>query len=130
MGYIDRTLSELRDFVKSMKEEKGKKKAGDEADKVPEEDKAASGPVVFLNKDTFTKQIKSGVTFVKFFAPWCGHCKRLAPTWEDLAKAFDADDDVTVAKVDCTSDDNVNKDLCNDQGVSIPRVHFPILSEW
>merc|ERR1711962_89401 len=55
----------------------------------------------------FNPQMKRGeTTFVKFFAPWCGHCKTLAPTWELPSTKFA--NKVKVAEVDCTK----NQALC------------------
>merc|ERR1712048_1505564 len=41
---------------------------------------------------------------VEFYAPWCGHCKRLAPVYEELGKTYKADKNCVVAKVDADSE--------------------------
>jgi len=46
--------------------------------------------------------VKRHRTFIQFFAPWCGHCKRLAPTWDALAERDDLGG-ARVARVDCTT---------------------------
>jgi len=38
---------------------------------------------------------------IKFYAPWCGHCKTLAPEYEKAAKNLEYDN-VIFADVDAT----------------------------
>ena len=44
----------------------------------------------------------------------CGHCKKLAPAWDELIKAYPGSDGRLVAKVDCTA---AGKPLCTTHGV-------------
>jgi protein disulfide-isomerase-like protein len=53
-----------------------------------------------LTTSNFDSKINVPLALVKFYAPWCGHCKALAPTWELLATKLHPD--VLVAKVDVT----------------------------
>jgi len=44
--------------------------------------------------------------FIEFYAPWCGHCKKLTPTWNKLAADFKkAGSNVVFAKMDATAND-------------------------
>ena len=49
----------------------------------------------------------NGIWFIKFYAPWCGHCKKLAPIWEELANEME-NYDINIGKVDCT----IHRDAC------------------
>lgn len=89
--------------------------ATEKKDDKEEEATVQESGVLHLTGDSFTHGIEKGVTIVKFYAPWCGHCKRMAPTWDDLATKFAGSSIVKIAKVDCTLGDN--KDLCSEQEV-------------
>lgn len=106
-----RSVEEFKKFIEEKTATEDKESDEDEE----EEGKVEEVAVLQLTGNSFNHGIEKGVTIVKFFAPWCGHCKRLAPTWDDLAGKFATNPLAKVAKVDCTLDDS--KDLCNEQGV-------------
>ncbi|KAG6836914.1 hypothetical protein H0H93_001280 [Arthromyces matolae] len=67
-----------------------------------------------LTPDTFKPSISSGLWFIEFFSPYCGHCRNFAPTWEKLVEAVaDQKLPVTLAQVDCSA----YGDLCGSQNV-------------
>lgn len=57
---------------------------------------------------------------VKFYAPWCGHCKTLAPHYEEAAKRLASNPNILLVKVDSTENEVAGVDI---QG-------FPTLKFW
>jgi len=70
-----------------------------------------TGEVLVLDHDLFTTTLLKGPAFVKFFAPWCGHCKKLAPVWKQLARHMQ--NKLSIAEVNC--DDHSS--LCKSQNI-------------
>lgn len=70
-----------------------------------------TGPLIDVVADEFDKYVldDSRDVLLELFAPWCGHCKRLAPTYEKLAEVYAADPSaskqVRIAKMDGTEND-------------------------
>jgi protein disulfide-isomerase A6 len=76
---------------------------------------AAASAATTLTGSNFEESIAGKGAFIKFYAPWCGHCKKLAPAWDQLHGEFVDNDAVVIGDVDCTEEDN--KAICSQMGV-------------
>lgn len=54
-----------------------------------------------LTDENYQDFLSKGRHFVKFFAPWCGYCKRLEPTWVSLADSFKHERSVSISRINC-----------------------------
>jgi len=60
-----------------------------------------SSKVVELTSANFDKQVSNGLPWViKFYAPWCGHCKKLVPVFESCSQQMEGK--AMFGKVDAT----------------------------
>ena len=69
------------------------------------------GTSVPLDYDSFMQLVTATQEpwFIKFYAPWCGHCQALAPVWTELGKEMQGK--LNIGEVDCEADKRLCKDL-------------------
>ena len=89
-------------------------------DLVPED---FGGDVHVLTSETFDDFVLANKhILVQFYAPWCGHCKRLKPVWEQLGTKLKDHPRIMIAEADCT----VETVLCERQQVR----SYPTIKYW
>jgi len=113
----DLVASNLVTFARDY--ESGKLRPHLKSESVPE---SQPGPVFTLVGSTFESIVKSPSkdVLVEFYAPWCGHCKKLEPIYREVAKKLEGVRSIVIAKIDSTANDV--------EGVDVEG--FPTIKFW
>ena len=75
-----------------------------------------------LTPEIWNEETAGKTVFLKMYAPWCGHCKKMKPAWDKLMRQYADHQTILVAKVDCTGE---GKEICNGADVKgFPSIKY------
>lgn len=99
------TLEAIKTFVDDFVA--GKVEPSIKSEPIPEKQE---GPVTVVVAKSYNDIVLDDTkdVLIEFYAPWCGHCKSLAPKYDELASLYaksEFKDKVVIAKVDATAND-------------------------
>ena len=84
-GDVDLTQAGVEAFVNGVLD--GTIKRHLKSEDVPDNSANAVKVIVGKNFDDIVLDPTKNV-FIEFYAPWCGHCKSLAPVWDELGEKY------------------------------------------
>ena len=92
----------MNEFLADVKD--GKVEKYFKSDPIPETNDEPVKVVVAKQFDELVKDATKDV-LVMYYAPWCGHCKKLKPVFDELAKEMAQHKDLVIAKFDATTNE-------------------------
>jgi len=98
----DLSLDGLKKFISEFKE--GKLQPFLKSEEIPATN---DEPVKVIVGKSFGSVVTNNDddVLVEFYAPWCGHCKKLAPIWDQLAAELKEVPHLVIAKMDATANE-------------------------
>lgn len=99
--------------------ESGKLRPTLKSEEIPAQQEGDVYTLVGKNFDSIVLDDSKDV-LVEFYAPWCGHCKKLTPIYDELAKNLKHNTNLVIAKMDATANEV--------ESVSIQG--FPTIKFW
>jgi len=108
LKYKMEEVTESKDFIPKLKDFLTQLEAGNlepylKSEAVPDNSANAVKVAVAKNFDELVMKSEKDV-LVEFYAPWCGHCKKLTPIFDELGEKM-TNEDVEIVKMDATAND-------------------------